>query len=101
MVESTRDSDYLNCKQNARSRRARTTFFPQTYHITALGNVKIRLGHKFKVTGDRVPHKYKSNPPLQEQELICTEVEHIIDHGGYHVDIMAHRKFVTDEGDLE
>ena len=101
MVESTGDSDYLNCKQYARSRRARTTFFPQTYHITALGNVKIRLGHKFKVTGDRVPHKYKSNPPLQEQELICTEVEHIIDHGGYHVDIMAHRKFVTDEGDLE
>ena len=99
MLESFGDPDYLNCKQYARSRRARSTFFPQTYHITALGNVKIRLGHKFKVTGDRVPHKYQTT--LQEQDLICTEVQHIIDHGGYHIDIQAHRKFVTNDGGIE
>jgi len=95
LLESYGDMDYLNCKQFARSRRARTTFFPQTWHITALGNVKIRLGHKFQVTGDRVPQNIAGN---QEQDLICTEVSHIIDHGGYHMDIQAKRKFITNEG---
>ena len=90
--------DYLNCKQFARSRRARTTFFPQTWHITALGNVKIRLGHKFQVTGDRVPQNIAGD---QEQDLICTEVSHIIDHGGYHMDIQAKRKFITNEGVID
>ena len=98
VVESQGMSDYLNCKQFARSRKARTTFFPQMYHITSIGNVKIRLGHKFKVTGDRVPENISGD---QEQELICTEVEHIIDGGGYHIDIQAHRKFVTNEGGIE
>ena len=98
LLESYGDMDYLNCKQYARSRRARTTFFPQTWHITALGNVKIRLGHKFQVTGDRVPQNIAGD---QEQDLICTEVSHVIDHGGYHMDIQAKRKFITNEGVID
>ena len=93
--ETYPDRDYLNCKQFARSRKARLSFFPQAWHLTALGNVKIRLGHKFKVSGDRVPINADGDP---EQELICHEVTHVIDHSGYHMDINGHRKFITSEG---
>ena len=60
-----------------------------------IGKCKDRLGHKFQVTGDRVPENIAGD---QEQDLICTEVSHVIDHSGYHMDINAKRKFITNEG---
>tara|TARA_R110002020_G_scaffold220247_3_gene428174 strand:+ start:1523 stop:4888 length:3366 start_codon:yes stop_codon:yes gene_type:complete len=96
-VETYSDVDYLNCKQYARSRKARLSFFPQQWHIRALGNVKIRLGHKFKVKGDRVP---LNTADVDEQELICHEVKHIIDHSGYHMEINGHRKFDITEPEI-
>ncbi len=95
--ETYPDTDYLNCKQFARSRKARLSFFPQQWHIRALGNVKIRLGHKFKVSGDRVPVNLSGT---QEQELICHEVKHIVDHSGYHMEINGHRKFDITEPEI-
>ena len=36
----------------------------------------------------------------QEQELICHEVKHIVDHSGYHMEINGHRKFDITEPEI-
>ena len=97
--------------------------------------MNMKLGHRFRVTGDRVPYNpdnytawsttatytltsdpveyngfsWKSvanvnlgNTPEGStewvclNELICEEVNHIIDHEGYTMEVFGKRKFVTD-----
>ena len=81
------EDDYEGAKILARSRKARLSFFPQFYHMRSTGDVRLRLGHRFKVRGDRVPEG--------EQDLVVSEVTHIWDHTGYHMEALGERKFVT------
>ncbi|MEE9409328.1 MAG: hypothetical protein V3V41_00185 [Candidatus Heimdallarchaeota archaeon] len=81
------EDDYEGARILARSRQARLSFFPQFYHMRSTGDVRLRLGHAFKVRGDRVPSG--------EQDLVCSEVSHIWDHTGYHMEVLGERKFVT------
>jgi len=64
----------------------RKTFFPQMQFIRARGDVRMKLGQRFTVTGPRVPGG--------TQELVCSEVKHIIDSDGYFMEVFGIRKFV-------
>ncbi len=81
------EDDYEGARILARSRQARLSFFPQFYHMRSTGDVRLRLGHAFKVRGDRVPSG--------EQDLVVSEVTHIWDHTGYHMEVLGERKFTT------
>lgn len=53
--------DYVNLKTRAKARVARQKFFPQTVHIRTSGDVRLRFGQSFKVSGSRVvenPNNY-------------------------------------------
>lgn len=129
------EEDYLNAKIYAKSRKARLSFFPQQWHLRSIGDVNMKLGHRFRVTGDRVPYNpdhysawnvattyNKNSDPVEYggfswksitdgnigntpegssewiclNELICEEVNHIIDHEGYTMEVFGKRKFITD-----
>jgi hypothetical protein len=135
------EEDYLNVKLYAKSRKARLSFFPQQWHLRSIGDVNMKLGHRFRVTGDRVPYNpdnynawtsgtyNKNSDPVEHNgfswkslidgntsepeelisgvmtvspdwvclnELICEEVNHIIDHEGYTMEVFGKRKFITD-----
>jgi len=51
------ESDYLNLKGRAQGVRARKKFINQEWHMAVHGDVRMRLGQKFKVTGSRVPEQ--------------------------------------------
>ena len=55
------ENDYLNLKGRAQASKARKKFVNQEWHILAHGDVRMRLGEKFKITGDRVPEN-ANNP---------------------------------------
>jgi len=80
--------DYLNLKQKAVGDRERAKFIKQAWFMKAHGDVRLRFGEKFLVRGPRVP------TPTGEQELICSEVKHIIDNDGYMIEFTGTRKFV-------
>ena len=136
------EEDYINAKIYARSIKARKSFFPQIWHLRSLGDVNMKLGYRFRVSGDRIPHNpdsyiawssattyNKTSDPVKHNgyswkslvdgntsspeelilgvmtsstdwvnlnELVCEEVKHIIDHGGYQMEILGKRKFVTE-----
>jgi hypothetical protein len=135
------EEDYLNVKLYAKSRKSRLSFFPQQWHLRSIGDVNMKLGYRFRVTGDRVPYNpdnysawtsgtyNKNSDPVEHNgfswkslidgntsepeelisgvmtvspdwvclnELICEEVNHIIDHEGYTMEVFGKRKFVTD-----
>ena len=78
--------DYNTAKLSAQGRRERTKFFPQTIHIRAFGDVRLRVGHRFVISGDKVPGG--------TQEMVVQSIKHIIDGSSYKMDIEAKRKFV-------
>jgi len=78
--------DYLDAKAKAQAIDARKQFFPQFWFITARGDVRLKLGQKFTITGPRVP-----NGTL---DLVCSQVKHRIDTDGYFMEIVVVRKFV-------
>ena len=47
--------DYITLKILARSQRERESFYPQFWHLKAIGDVRMRVGKSFKVKGDRIP----------------------------------------------
>ena len=49
-------SDYITLKSLAKSARARLSFYPQYWHMRAIGDVRLRVGKSFKVKGDRMPN---------------------------------------------
>ena len=83
-----RDSeiDYQTAKFSAQARRERLQFFPQTIHITSFGDVRVRMGHRFLLQGDKVPGG--------GQEMVVQQVRHVIDGSAYKMEIEAKRKFV-------
>ena len=54
------EEDYINAKLFAVSRKARLSFFPQQWHLRSIGNVSMRLGHRFRIKGDRIPYNPSS-----------------------------------------
>ncbi len=57
------ESDYLNLKGRAQGDKARKKFINQQWHMLAHGDVRMRLGQKFKVTGNRVPEQTTNLSP--------------------------------------
>jgi len=51
------ETDYLNLKQKARGVKARKQFIPQEWYVLAHGDVRMRIGEKFHITGSRVPEQ--------------------------------------------
>ncbi len=86
LVRQESESDYLNAKALAVAHKARAQFFPQQWNLSATGDVRLRLGQRFKVRSSRVPGG--------EQEMVPSEITHTINSDGYFVDIYAIRKFV-------
>ena len=126
--------DKLTLKNIANSALKRASFFPQYWHINSIGDVRMRIGHSFKVKGDRMPNMVdmdgvvtynvsnpynrgdkvssggyvyqaiqavptNNTPPNTSywenmNELVCSEVSHIIDSTGYKMNITARRKFI-------
>ena len=82
------EEDYENLKVIARARRTRLTFLPQYWHMRSIGDVRMRVGQKFTVTGDRVPNGTIT-------DLACGEVKHIIDSRGYTMEVTSRRRFLT------
>ena len=78
--------DYNSAKLASRGRRERSKFFPQRMIAKAYGDVRLRAGHRFLVTGDKVPGG--------SQELVVQSVKHIIDASSYRMEIEGIRKFV-------
>ena len=60
LMSEPNEIDYNNLKLNAKAKKARKKFVPQQWHIRSHGDVRMRLGKKFKITGKRVP----DNPDL-------------------------------------
>lgn len=86
LVRQESEGDYLNARALAEAHKARAQFFPQQWNLSATGDVKMRLGHRFKVRSSRVPGG--------EQEMVPSEITHTINSDGYFMDIYAIRKFV-------
>jgi hypothetical protein len=62
LMSEPNEIDYNNLKLNAKAKKARKKFIPQQWYIRSHGDVRMRLGKKFKITGKRVP----DNPDLYE-----------------------------------
>ena len=86
LINRESEVDYQTAKLAAQGQRERTKFFPQTLHIRSFGDVRLRIGHRFLVTGDKVPGG--------TQELVVQRIKHIIDSTSYKMEIEAKRKFV-------
>lgn len=82
----TSEIDYLNGKTRAFGSRERKRFVNQSWMMKAHGDVRMRFGEKFTVSGPRVP--------IGTQDLVCNEVKHIIDSDGYMIEFTGIRKFV-------
>lgn len=83
----SQESDYNNLKKRAEALESRKRFFPQFWHLRATGDVRLKFGQSFIISGTRVP----SSPVT----MIVSEVTHIYDHDGYHVEIAGVRKFTV------
>tara|TARA_B110000495_G_C23040896_1_gene624262 strand:+ start:1657 stop:5307 length:3651 start_codon:yes stop_codon:yes gene_type:complete len=55
LMSDSSEIDYENLKMNARAKKAREQFVNQQWHLKAHGDVRMKLGHSFKITGARVP----------------------------------------------
>jgi len=81
------ERDYLTLKAKAQAVRARRKFFPQFWHMTAKGDVRMKVGQKFVASGTRVPGG--------TQELVCAEVKHLVNEDGYFMEVFGIRKFTA------
>jgi len=95
VVQKGDEFDYVNAKLHAKAKRARASFYPQTWNMVTNGDVRMKFGQSFKVKGDRVPNKDSGEDYIT---MVCKSVEHKIDHTGYHMTILGQKKFVTTGG---
>lgn len=86
VINRETEIDYNSAKLVAQGYRERTKFFPQTIHIRSFGDVRLKVGHRFLIVGDKVPSG--------QQEMVIQSVKHIIDGTSYKTEIEAKRKFV-------
>ncbi len=73
------EQDYVNLKTRAKARQARQRFFPQTAHIRTTGDVRLRFGEAFKVSGSRVPENPNNYPDwsINESYIIGDKVDYL------------------------
>jgi hypothetical protein len=57
LMSEPSEIDYNNLKLNAQAKRARLKFIPQQWIMRSHGDVRMRLGRKFKITGNRIPEQ--------------------------------------------
>ncbi|KKL10510.1 hypothetical protein LCGC14_2555110, partial [marine sediment metagenome] len=86
LINRESEVDYQTAKFAAQGHRERTKFFPQTQHLRAFGDVRLKVGNRFIVTGDKVPGG--------TQEMVVQRIKHIIDSTSYKMEIEAKRKFI-------
>jgi hypothetical protein len=56
VVESKgNEDDYINLKILAKSKKARLSFYPQFWSFRGVGDVRMRVGQNFYITGSRIP----------------------------------------------
>jgi len=55
LMNDSSEIDYENLKMNAKAKKAREKFVNQQWHLKAHGDVRMKLGHSFKITGARIP----------------------------------------------
>jgi hypothetical protein len=53
----SQETDYLNLKARAKGEKGRKQFVNQQWHMLGHGDVRLRLGQKFKAIGSRVPEQ--------------------------------------------
>ncbi len=66
------ERDYVNLRTRAKALVARKKFFPQTVHIRTSGDVRLRFGQSFKVSGSRVvenPDNYDTWSIIQNYNI--------------------------------
>ena len=85
VIDRGTEIDYQTAKFTAQGHKERVQFFPQTIHVRSFGDVRLRVGHRFLLKGDKVPGG--------EQEMVVQQVKHIIDGTSYKTEIEAKRKF--------
>lgn len=98
LIRREDESDYENALAVGKATLARRKFFPQEWHVRALGDARITLGKKLTVTGSRVPYNEDNQ---QTMNLVCSGIKHIIDSDGYYVEVDAIRKFILESGDTD
>ena len=82
-------SDYIDMKSIDKKIKTRRQFHPQFHVVDAWGDVRLRVGQRFKRRG--------ANIPGGEIELVASEVTHIEDASGYHIIVKATNKFEIPE----
>ena len=78
-------SDYIDMKSSAIKIKTRREFHPQFHIVDAWGDVRLRIGQRFKRRGVNIPGG--------EIELVASEITHIEDASGYHMVVKAVNKF--------
>lgn len=78
-------SDYVDMKSIAKKKKSRLQFHPQFHLVDCWGDVRLRVGTRFKRRG--------LNIPGGEIELVVAEVTHIEDATGYHMLVKGVNKF--------
>jgi len=78
-------SDYIYMKSIAKKKKTRLQFHPQFHLVDAWGDVRLRVGTRFKRRGINIPGG--------EIELVASEITHIEDATGYHMLVKGVNKF--------
>ena len=73
--------DYITLKILARSQRERESFYPQFWHLKAIGDVRMRIGKSFKVKGDRIPEHPDTFSAWASSTAYSSGDK--VEHGGY------------------
>lgn len=78
-------SDYVDMKSIAKKTKTRRQFHPQFHTVDCWGDVRLRVGQRFKRRGASIPGG--------EIELVASEITHIEDASGYHMVVKSTNKF--------
>ena len=78
-------SDYVDMKSIAKKIKTRRQFHPQFHLVDAWGDVRLRVGQRFKRRGKHITGG--------EIELVASEITHIEDGSGYHMVVKGVNKF--------
>jgi len=80
------EPDYYNAKSKAQAIMLRDQYYPLFTTYEATGDVRMKFGQTFTVSGSRVVGG--------SDTLVCSEVTHTIDKTGYHMSVTGVKKFV-------
>lgn len=80
------EPDYYNAKAKAQAISLRDQYYPLFTTYEATGDVRMKFGQTFTVSGTRVVGG--------SDTLVCSEVTHVTDKTGYHMSVTGVKKFV-------